>query len=96
MKSNKELREENAELRKSCDELLESDICTFIWSWDMFQENQRLWEELEGLACDLFIIYNMPWSGDLAGYATKEENGKTRIADLGVRKLRRRERKCSI
>ena len=55
MQLNKVLQAENDRLKKDLKESRDSDITTFIWSWDMFQENKRLWEVVEGMTC--------PWYG---------------------------------
>jgi hypothetical protein len=86
---------EHAELRKEMEELRSASIVDFLIIWDLLIEKRLLWEGLEGLACDLFVLWN-PLKRTVVSYVTKQEKGKTRIADLGVRKLRRRERKCSI
>jgi len=95
MKLNKVLQAENARLKEDIEELRENDLVNFLMIWDLLEKKGLLWDAVEGLACDLFVLYN-PLKREVVGYATKEEKGKTRIADLGVRKLRRRERKCSI
>jgi len=53
MTLNKILQRENDRLKEDLEDLRDSDICTFIWSWDVFQENLRLWDGMTGLACDL-------------------------------------------
>lgn len=95
MKLNKVLQAENTRLNEEVEELRGNDLVNFLMIWDLLENKGLLWDTVEGLVCDLFAVYNLPWKTRVAGYATKEENGKTRIADLGIRKLRRRERKCS-
>jgi len=53
MQLNKVLQRENDRLKEELKETREHDILTFVWSWDMFHENQRLWELVEGAKSDL-------------------------------------------
>ena len=92
MKLIKVLQTDNARLKEEIEELRSASIGDFVMIWDLLEVKGLLWDAVEGLACDLFVLYN-PLKREVVAYATQEEKGKTRIADLGTRKLRRRERK---
>jgi len=53
MTLNKTLQRENDRLKKDLEDMRDSDILTFLWSWDMFQENRLLWELIEGMICSV-------------------------------------------
>jgi len=75
MQLNKVLQAENDRLKEEVKELRDESINDFMFGWHLFEENQRLWEVLDGLACEL-VLYRL-------GYV-HISNGSEQLLCLGL------------